>query len=141
LGPFVNDAINDITKKKAEETTAYSDIHFSVKQEREADVVSLRYVPLAGLTQPRFDLPGWHCSAIFLLLRILAYAGFDPKSAVQYWSDVPQPACTNTKSAIEHLPFQFLRGTVHDEKKQRFQRLLDELERWRRYADAKREEK
>jgi hypothetical protein len=45
LGPFVNDAINDITKKKAEETTAYSDIHFSVKQEREADVVSLRYVP------------------------------------------------------------------------------------------------
>jgi hypothetical protein len=44
LGPFVNDAINDITKKKAEETTAYSDIHFSVKQEREADVVSLRRV-------------------------------------------------------------------------------------------------
>jgi len=42
LGPFVNDAISDITKKKAEETTAYSDICFSVKQEREADVVSLR---------------------------------------------------------------------------------------------------
>jgi hypothetical protein len=69
----------------------------------------------------------------------LAYAGFDPKAAVQYWSDVPQPACS--KSAIEHLPFQFLRGTVHDEKKQRFQRLVDELERWRRYADAKKEEK
>jgi hypothetical protein len=42
LGPFVNDAINDITKKKAEETTAYSDVHFSIQQEREADVVSLR---------------------------------------------------------------------------------------------------
>lgn len=74
--------------------------------------------------------------------RLLAYAGFDPKAAVQYWSDVPQVACTNTqtKSAMENLPFQYLRGTVHDEKQQRFQRLLDELERWRRYAAAKKQE-
>jgi hypothetical protein len=41
---------------------------------------------------------------------------------------------------MENLPFQYLRGTVHDEKQQRFQRLLDELERWRRYAAAKKQE-
>jgi len=70
------------------------------------------------------------------MIRLLAYAGFDPNAAVNYWSDVPQPACT--KSAVEHLPFQFLRGTVHDERQLRFQRLLDELERWKAYASRKR---
>lgn len=111
LGPFVNDKIKDITKRKAEETSAYSDVHFSVKQEREADVVSL---------------------------RLLAYAGFNPEAAVKYWSaDVPQPSCTKSgKSAVEHLPFQFLRGGVHDERETRFQRLLDELAKWKKYAES-----
>lgn len=72
--------------------------------------------------------------------RLLAYAGFDPQAAVKYWSDNPQPSCTKDgKSAVEHLPFQFLRGTVHDERELRFKRLLDELERWRKYAVESRE--
>lgn len=111
LGPFVNDKINEYTKQKAEQTTACTDIHFSVKQEREADIVSL---------------------------RLLAYAGFDSQAAVKYWADVPPPACSPSgKSAVEHLPFQFLRGGVHDERGLRFQRLLEELDRWRKYAEER----
>jgi hypothetical protein len=70
--------------------------------------------------------------------RLLAYAGYDPQLAVKYWSHSPQPACTKSgQSSAQTLPFQFLRGGVHDERDSRFQRLLEELERWRTYARTK----
>lgn len=74
--------------------------------------------------------------------RILAYAGFDPQKAVQYWSEVPATACTvnggsnDDQGSADALPFQFLRGGVHDERTARFEKLLQELERWRRYAES-----
>lgn len=44
LGPFVNDFISDISKRGMDQTKILSDICFSRHQEREADLVSLRYV-------------------------------------------------------------------------------------------------
>ncbi|KAJ9098040.1 hypothetical protein QFC19_006475 [Naganishia cerealis] len=131
LGPFVNDFISDVTKMGMDQSKVLSDVCFSRHQEREADLVSL---------------------------RLLAYAGYDPETAIRYWEDTPKALCgkdpiadlntiglaassgaaTTAPSAqqttTDTRPLTFFRGVTHDSDEVRLGALMKEIERWKAYA-------
>ncbi|EJD39112.1 hypothetical protein AURDEDRAFT_139440 [Auricularia subglabra TFB-10046 SS5] len=109
LGPFVNDAVANMTSVSRQEIIRGHESCFNRKLEIEADIVSA---------------------------RILAYAGFDPRIAVDFWESrlAPEPgAGHDTHGSSAH----FWRGgpgggkgDTHPMREERIVRLKAELARW-----------
>lgn len=84
-------------------------------------------------------------------IRILAYAGYDPQSSLDFWSKTPTPAChaekdgtTDSSNSNENeaerprsLGSGYLRGRIHDTDDERFMSMQAELNRWRSLAGLK----
>ncbi|KAI9439969.1 hypothetical protein H4582DRAFT_1944190, partial [Lactarius indigo] len=116
LGPFVNDAFADLGKAGSWELSKLGDYCTTMKQEIEADVVSA---------------------------RLLAHAGFDPRSAVRFWedrADVHQASECVASAAFdsEHREEQAqstfalrIMGSGHPMNQVRVEELRKELDRWR----------
>ncbi|KAI9461624.1 hypothetical protein BJY52DRAFT_188621 [Lactarius psammicola] len=115
LGPFVNDAVADLGKVGSWELSKLGDYCTSMKQEIEADVVSA---------------------------RLLAHAGFDPRSAVRFWedrADVRQGSECVASAAfdLEHHEEEArstfalrIMGSGHPVNQVRVEKLREELDRW-----------
>ncbi|KAH9002980.1 hypothetical protein EDB86DRAFT_2894337 [Lactarius hatsudake] len=116
LGPFVNDAFADLGKAGSLELSRLGDYCTSMKQEIEADVVSA---------------------------RLLAHAGFDPRSAVRFWEDRADDrqslecfasAAFAPEQSEEQARSTFamkIMGSGHPVNQVRVEKLRKELDRWR----------
>lgn len=116
LGPFVNDAFADLGKAGSWDLSKLGEYCTSMKQEIEADVVSA---------------------------RLLAHAGFDPRSAIRFWedrADVRQgsecvaSAAVDTEHREEQARSTFalrIMGSGHPVNQVRVEKLREELDRWR----------
>ncbi|KAH9063848.1 hypothetical protein EDB87DRAFT_1600719 [Lactarius vividus] len=116
LGPFVNDAFADLGKAGSLELSRLGDYCTSMKQEIEADVVSA---------------------------RLLAHAGFDPRSAVRFWEDRADDrqssecvasAAFDSEHREEQAQSTFalkIMGSGHPVNQVRVEKLRKELDRWR----------
>ncbi|KAG9316940.1 hypothetical protein JVU11DRAFT_3023 [Chiua virens] len=111
FGPFFNDAIGQLGKVGSGHLTELGEYCTSVKQEVEADVVSA---------------------------RLLAYAGFDARKAVEFWErrqDAPKLArcssakCADTPSSTWN-PARPIMGASHPVNEVRIEKLKSELVRW-----------
>ncbi|KZV89001.1 hypothetical protein EXIGLDRAFT_797301 [Exidia glandulosa HHB12029] len=110
FGPFVNDAVANMTKVSRSEILEGHEACFNRKLEIEADIVSA---------------------------RILAYAGFDPRIAVEFWESRLGPADHAHDKKPKHTGAgHFWRGgsskkrDTHPVREERIQRLKAELARW-----------
>ncbi|EIN04902.1 hypothetical protein PUNSTDRAFT_92349 [Punctularia strigosozonata HHB-11173 SS5] len=105
FGPFVNDAVAQIGKMGHADLTKLTETCSGVKQEIEADVVSA---------------------------RLLAYAGYDPREAVNFWQNrrgcSPNPPESEQAESPGHRSFQGSHGHPIDEV--RVEKLREELVRW-----------
>jgi len=111
FGPFFNDAIAQLGRVGSGHLTELGEYCTSVKQEIEADVVSA---------------------------RLLAYAGFDARKAVEFWEsrqDAPKSGqCSSAKCSDTPLgswsPARPIMGASHPVHEERIERLKSELVRW-----------
>ncbi|KAH9037794.1 hypothetical protein EDB85DRAFT_2132321 [Lactarius pseudohatsudake] len=118
LGPFVNDAFADLGKAGSLELSRLGDYCTSMKQEIEADVVSA---------------------------RLLAHAGFDPRSAVRFWEDRADdrqssecfasgafaPEQEHREEQAQSTFAKKIMGSGHPVNQVRVEELRKELDRWR----------
>lgn len=100
FGPFVNDAVAQLGKVGSGELAKMGQYCTSVKQEIEADVVSV---------------------------RLLAHAGFDARDAVSFWEkrSASQAECALVDSSVKPMV-----GATHPLNQDRVQVLKNELVRW-----------
>ena len=110
LGPFLNDALLEMSKISVGEITSSSDACRSRKLEIEADLVSA---------------------------RLLAYAGFDPRAAVQFWESRAKAETCASKNkeskVLEDKPHWFSGMAKKDDHPIgviRVDKLKKELLRW-----------
>ena len=112
LGPFLNDALLEMSKISVGEITSSSDSCRNRKLEVEADLVSA---------------------------RLLAYAGFDPRAAIQFWELRAKAETCATKNkdnkVLEDKPHWFssiARKGDHPIGEIRVDKLKEELLKWER---------
>jgi len=110
LGPFLNDALLEMSKISVGEITSSSDACRNRKLEVEADLVSA---------------------------RLLAYAGFDPRAAIQFWeSRAKAETCASKnkdRKVLEDKPHWFSGMAKKDDHpigEIRVDKLRRELSRW-----------
>jgi len=110
LGPFLNDALLEMSKISVGEITSSSDACRNRKLEVEADVVSV---------------------------RLLAYAGFDPRAAVQFWESRAKAETCASKNKdskiVENKPHWFsgmAKKGDHPIGENRVDKLKKELSMW-----------
>ncbi|EPQ54111.1 hypothetical protein GLOTRDRAFT_139510 [Gloeophyllum trabeum ATCC 11539] len=117
FGPFVNDAVARIGKVGSGDLARLGEYCNSMKQEIEADVVSV---------------------------RLLAHAGYDPQAAISFWqsrAETPQTAeCSPTKAEREMKGddgihqygkiAMLMTGSAHPQNQVRVGKLKEEFERW-----------
>ncbi|KZS94198.1 hypothetical protein SISNIDRAFT_485120 [Sistotremastrum niveocremeum HHB9708] len=113
FGPFVNDALAQMSKVGSGEISKRGEICSGRKMEIEADVVSA---------------------------RLLAYAGFDPREAIKFWERrIDQNTECSADSNLETPPqgsWAMGQG-VHPLNQERVLRLRQELTRWEKvWAEA-----
>ncbi|KZT20137.1 hypothetical protein NEOLEDRAFT_1141092 [Neolentinus lepideus HHB14362 ss-1] len=126
FGPFVNDAVAKLGKVGSGDLAKIGEYCNSVKQEIEADIVSI---------------------------RLLAHAGYDPQAAVSFWEtrvETPRTAECSPKTAEriakeeESTSHQYARlamlmaGSAHPQNQVRVGKLREELERWNMERQKKR---
>ncbi|TFK47773.1 hypothetical protein OE88DRAFT_1665383 [Heliocybe sulcata] len=127
FGPFVNDAVAKLGKVGSGDLARIGEYCNSVKQEIEADVVSV---------------------------RLLAHAGYEPSAAVAFWEnrvETPQTAECSPKRAQQnqteeessarkyvHLAMQ-MAGASHPQNQVRVGKLREELDRWNAERQKKKE--
>ncbi|KAF8273231.1 hypothetical protein EI94DRAFT_1776422 [Lactarius quietus] len=104
LGPFVNDAVADLGKAGSGELSKLGDYCTTMKQEVEADVVSA---------------------------RLLAHAGFDPRSAVRFWEDRADDHQASECVASAAFDPERRSWVGHPVNQVRVEKLRKELDRWR----------
>ncbi|KAH7097316.1 hypothetical protein BKA62DRAFT_624052 [Auriculariales sp. MPI-PUGE-AT-0066] len=108
FGPFVNDAVANMTRVTQSELLQGHESCFNRRLEIEADLVSI---------------------------RILAYAGFDPRLAIHFWEsrlDNDHEDLHNHNHNTRAPSGNFMRGDTHPVREERLLRLKQELARWRR---------
>lgn len=111
FGPFFNDAIAQLGRVGSGHLSELGEYCTSVKQEIEADVVSA---------------------------RLLAYAGFDARKAVEFWEsrqDAPKSGqCSSAKRSDTPSgpwsPAMPIMGASHPVHEERIEKLKSELVRW-----------
>ncbi|EJD54716.1 hypothetical protein AURDEDRAFT_79715 [Auricularia subglabra TFB-10046 SS5] len=107
-GPFLNDHLSTKTQEKQQLIRNLHAANFNRVFELEADIVSA---------------------------RILAYAGFDPRLAIDFWANRPCMADNEDEEiadGLRHLPERWWKHAMktHPLREQRVQKLTREIENW-----------